>query len=173
MKWKKRKIIEAGDRPYFLTLCHIYVFTNQTIGQVTHEAMIYVLFPFVMYAALSFTQIGAVNSVALVSGIAIYGTAIGSGPLVRNSINESLILLQTFLGVVSLTALTLGATTSQRQAAEKALRQQVKDLAKLNDSSQTFLGIFDTQMVYETMCSFAVEKFGLTAAWIELEDAIR
>ena len=148
----------------------VYVFANQTLGQVTHEAMVYVIFPFVMYAALRFTQIGAVNSVALVSGIAIYGTAIESGPLVRSTINESLILLQTFLGVVSLTALTLGATTSQRQAAEEALRQQVKDLAKLNDSSQTFLGIFDTQNIYETVCRFAVEKFGLTGAWIELED---
>ena len=170
IKWKRNTIIEAVIVLLLLLMVTIYVFANQTLGQVTHEAMVYVIFPFVMYAALRFTQIGAVNSVALVSGIAIYGTAIQSGPLVRSTINESLILLQTFLGVVSLTALTLGATTSQRQAAEGALRQQVKDLAKLNDSSQTFLGIFDTQMIYETACRFAVEKFGVTAAWIELED---
>jgi len=170
IKWKRKTVIEACVVLLLLLMVTIYVFANQTLGQVTHEAMVYVIFPFVMYAALRFTQIGAVNSVALVSGIAIYGTAIESGPLVRSTINESLILLQTFLGVVSLTALTLGATTSQRQAAEEALRQQVKDLAKLNDSSQTFLGIFDTQNIYETACRFAVEKFGLSAAWIELED---
>ncbi len=170
IKWKHKTVIEACIVLLLLLIVTVYVFANQTLGQVTHEAMVYVIFPFVMYAALRFTQIGAVNSVALVSGIAIYGTAIQSGPLVRSSINESLILLQTFLGVVSLTALTLGATTSQRQAAEEALRQQVKDLAKLNDSSQTFLGIFDTQKIYETVCRFAVEKFGVTGAWIELED---
>jgi signal transduction histidine kinase len=169
VKWKRQTKIEAVTVLVLLLLVTFYVFTYQAIGQVTHEAMIYVLFPFVMYAALRFNQIGAVNSVALVSGIAIYGTAVGAGPLVRNSINESLILLQTFLGVVSLTALTLGATTSQRQAAEQALRQQVKDLAKLNDSSQTFLGIFETHLVYETTCRFAVEKFGVSAAWIELK----
>ncbi len=107
---------------------------------------------------------------AIVSGIAIYSTAVGAGPLVRSTINESLILLQTFMGVVSLTALTLSATTSQRQAAEEALRQRIKDLAKLNDSSQTFLGIFDTHTIYDTVCRFAVEKFGLTGAWIELEN---
>ncbi|MHB8135705.1 MAG: MASE1 domain-containing protein [Anaerolineaceae bacterium] len=170
IRWKRKTMIEAGLVLLLLLIVTVYVFANQTLGQVTHEAMVYVIFPFVMYAALRFTQIGAVNSVALVSGIAIYGTAIGSGPLVRSSINESLILLQTFLGVVSLTALTLGATTSQRQAAEEALRQQVKDLAKLNDSSQTFLGIFEPQKIYETVCQFAVEKFGLSASWIELED---
>lgn len=170
IRWKRKTTIEAGIVFLLLLLVTIYVFASPTLGRVTHEAMIYVIFPFVIYAALRFTQIGAVNSVALVSGIAIYGTAIESGPLVRNSVNESLILLQTFMGVVSLTALTLAATTSQRQAAEEALRQRVEDLAKLNDSSQTFLGIFETQAIYETVSQFAVNKFGLTAAWIDLED---
>jgi signal transduction histidine kinase len=170
IRWNSRNIVEGLVVLILLLFVTGYVFTNQSIGMVTHEAMIYVIFPFVIYAALKFTQLGAVNSVALVSGIAIYGTAIGTGPLVRNSTNESLILLQTFMGVVSLTALTLAATTSQRQHAEEALRHRVEDLAKLNDSSQTFLGIFDTNTVYETVCRFAVEKFGLSAAWIELVD---
>ncbi len=153
-----------------LFLVTAYVFTNQTLGRVAHEAMIYVIFPFVIYAALRFTQLGAVNSMILVSGIAIYGTVVGSGPLVRQTLNESLILLQTFMGVVSLTALTLAATTSQRQKAEEALRQRVEDLGKLNDSSQTFLGIFDTKTIYQTVNQFAVEKFGLQASWIDLLD---
>lgn len=170
IKLKAKSVIEAAIVLLLLLTVTVYVFANQPYGQVTHEALIYVIFPFVIYAALRMTQIGAVNSVAVVSGIAIYGTVIGSGPLVRNSINESLILLQTFLGVTSLTALTLAATTSQRQAAETALRQQVVDLGRLNDSSQTFLGIFDSQTIYETVCQFAVDKFGVSAAWIELEN---
>ena len=168
IRWTSKKKIEGIIVLGLLLFVTGYVFANQTLGRVTHEAMIYVIFPFVIYVALRFTQIGAVNSVALVSGIAIYGTAIGAGPLVRNSINESLILLQTFMGVVSLTALTLAATTSQRQGAEEALHHRVEDLAKLNDSSQTFLGIFETHTIYETVCLFAVEKFGLSGAWIEL-----
>jgi signal transduction histidine kinase len=170
VKWKPKKVLEGGVVLLLLLAVTGYVFTNQAIGKVTHEAMIYVIFPFVIYVALRFTQLGAVNAVTLVSGIAIYGTAVGSGPLVRNSLNESLILLQTFMGVVSLTALTLAATTNQRQNAESALQQKVKDLAKLNDSSQSFLGIFDTPTIYEKVCLFAVEKFGLSAAWIELND---
>ncbi len=172
IKWNSRRIIEGGIVLVFLLLVTGYVFTNQTIGQVSHEAMIYVIFPFVMYAALRFTQLGAVNSVAIVSGIAIYGTAVGVGPLVRSSINELLILLQTFMGVVSLTSLTLAAATSQRQNAELALRHRVEDLAKLNDSSQSFLGIFDTGTMYEMVCRFAVKKFNLDGAWIELVSGV-
>ncbi len=169
LNFRSKKAMEGLLIFSLLLLVTAYVFTNQPDGQVVHEAMIYVIFPFVIYISLRFTQLGAVNAVALVSGIAIYSTAIGSGPLVRNTLNESLILLQTFMGVVSLTALTLAATTSQRRAAEEALRRQVNDLAMLNNSSQTFLGIFETGIVYETVCRFAVEKFGLSGSWIELE----
>ncbi len=167
-RWNRKKLLEAGVVLVLLLLVSLYVFVNQPDGRVTHEALIYVIFPFVMYAALRLTQIGAVSAVFLVSGVAIFGTATGSGPLVRNSLNESLILLQTFMGVVSLTALTLAATTTQRRQAEETLHQRIEDLAKLNDSSQTFLGIFDTQTTYDTICKFAVDKFGLDSAWIEL-----
>jgi signal transduction histidine kinase len=168
IRWRTQKMVEGSVVLVLLLIVTGYVFTSQAIDKVTHEALIYVIFPFVIYAALRLTQLGAVNSVALVSGIAIYGTAIGFGPLVRNSLNESLILLQTFMGVVSLTAMTLAATTNQRQNAEEALQHRVEDLAKLNDSSQTFLGIFETNTIYEMVCRFAVEKFNLSAAWIEL-----
>lgn len=163
-----RRIAEGLAVLLLLLVVTSYVFTNQTIGSVTHEALIYVLFPFVIYATLRFTQLGAVSAVTLVSGIAIFGTATGSGPLVRSTLNDSLIILQTFMGVVTLTALTLAATTRQRQTAEEALQHRVEDLAKLNDASSTFLGTFDTQSVYEMVCRLAVEKFGLSSAWIEL-----
>jgi signal transduction histidine kinase len=167
-QWNQKKFLEAVVILILLLMVSVYVFVNQLAGRVTHEALIYVIFPFVMYAALRFTQMGAVNAVFLVSGVAIFGTATGSGPLVRNSLNDSLILLQTFMGVVSLTALTLAATTTQRRQAEETLHHRIEDLAKLNDSSQTFLGIFDTQTTYDTICKFAVDKFGLDSAWVEL-----
>ena len=170
LNWKSIKFLEGIIVIVLLLIVTSYVFTNQQIGQVAHEAMIYLIFPFVIYAALRFTQLGAVNSVVLVSSIAIYGTVIKSGPLVRETINESLILLQTFMGVVSLTALTLSATTNQRKKAEEALQHKIEDLAKLNDSSQTFLGIFDTEKMYAEVCRIVVEKFNVSAAWIELEN---
>ena len=123
-KWKLSKVFEASAILVLLLLVSVFVFVNQPAGRATHEALIYVIFPFVIYAALRFTQIGAVNAVFLVSGVAIFGTATGSGPLIRASLNESLILLQTFLGVVSLTAFTLAAATTQQRQAEETLTSQ-------------------------------------------------
>ena len=168
IEWKWRYVKEGMPLLILLLIVTWYVFGYQPSSQVTHEALIYVIFPFVIYAALRFTQIGAVSVVFIVSGIAIWGTAVGIGPLVRFSINESLILLQTFMGVVSLTALTLAAATSQQQGAEEALNQKLDDLAKLNEASQNFLGNFDRLLTYEVICRLAVERFGLTGAWIYL-----
>ena len=168
IRWNSRKVIEASLLTLLLLAMTSYVFIIQPVGGVSHEALIYVIFPFVIYAALRFTQIGAVSTVFLVSGIAILGTVMGTGPLVRTSLNESLILLQTFMGVVAITSLTLAATTHQRKLAEESLRQRISDLNQINDASQTFLGIFDTETVYQTICRIAVEKFGTSAAWIFL-----
>ena len=81
IRWKRRNVIEAADCTVAALMVTVYVFANQALGQVTHEAMIYVIFPFVDVCSLEVHPIGAVNSVALVSGIAIYGTAVGAGPL--------------------------------------------------------------------------------------------
>ena len=168
IRWKPRKVMEAGILILLLLAMTSYVFIIQPVGGVSHEALIYVIFPYVIYAALRFTQIGAVSTVFLVSGIAILGTVMGTGPLVRTSLNESLILLQTFMGVVAITSLTLAATTHQRKLAEESLRQRISDLNQINEASQTFLGIFDTETIYQTICRIAVEKFGASAAWIIL-----
>jgi signal transduction histidine kinase/integral membrane sensor domain MASE1 len=170
VKWGRRKFVEAIVIAILILLVTGYVFLIQPASGVTHEALIYVIFPFAIYAALRFQQLGAVSSTFLVSGIAILGTVLGTGPLVRESLNESLILLQTFMGVVSLTALTLAATTHQRQQAEEALHQRIDDLSKINEASQTFLGIFDSPTTYQTICKVAVNAFGATAAWICLVD---
>ena len=119
---------------------------------------------------LRLEQIGAVTTVSIVSGIAIWGTVHELGPFSQLPLNESLILLQTFTAVVALTTLTLACSASERQAAEDALRQQVTDLEALNDSSQVFLSNLEKKALYESICRLAVERLHLTSAWISLKD---
>jgi len=66
------------------------------------------------------------------------------GPFSMESKNDSLVLLQTFMGVVSLTMLILAAATIERRKVSESLHQRVNDLATLNDSSRTFLDNFET-----------------------------
>jgi signal transduction histidine kinase len=112
-----------------------YVFGSRAYAGVLHQAMIYVIFPFMIWTALRLGQRGAATAVFLVSGIAIWATSQGMGPFSLESKNDSLVLLQTFMGVVSLTSLILAAAATERRKAAGALHQRVKDLAALNEQN--------------------------------------
>jgi signal transduction histidine kinase len=166
----KRSYVEGGILLVLLALITWFVFSSLPQSGVFHQAMIYVIFPFVIWAALRFGQRGATIGMGLVSGIAIWGTSHGMGPFSLESKNDSLVLLQTFTAVVSLTALILAAATIERRKATNALRQKADDLATLNDSSKTFLDNFEINSIFQTICRLAVTRLGLDIAWIETSD---
>jgi signal transduction histidine kinase len=145
-----------------------YVFGGIPPAGVLHQALIYMIFPFIIWAALRFGQQGTTLTILITSGIAIWGTVHGLGPFSQESLNDSLVLLQTFMAVVSLTGLILAATTMERRSAAAALQQRAEELATLNDSSKTFLDNFEITSIYHTICRLAVTRLELDAAWIEV-----
>jgi signal transduction histidine kinase len=163
----RQSVIEASVLLILLAVVTWYVFRSLPLSGVFHQALIYVIFPFVIWAALRFGQPGATIAIFLVSGIAIWGTSQGLGPFSLESKNDSLVLLQTFMAVVALTALILAAATSERRKATDSLRQRVADLAILNDSSKTFLDGFEVSSIFRTICQLAVTRLGANVAWIE------
>lgn len=168
----RRSYIEGAIQLTLLGLITWYVFSNQPPVGILHQALLYVIFPFTIWAALRSGQRGATTAILLVSGIAIWGTAGGMGPFSMESKNDSLVLLQTFMGVVSLTMLILAAATIERRKTAEALHQRVNDLATLSDSSRTFLDNFETVRLYKTICKLAVERLGLDVAWVETIDPV-
>ena len=78
--------------------------------------------PFLLWAALRFEPRAAAAALLLVAGIAVRGSLWGYGPFVRGTQNESLLLLQAFLGVVSLMTLTVAAVVSARRRTAERLR---------------------------------------------------
>lgn len=147
-----------------------YVFENTGGEGILHQALIYMIFPFAIWAALRLGQLGAVTTIFVISGISIWDTVHGMGPFSQLPMNDSLILLQTFTGVVSLTTLTLAASATERRHAEVALNRRVEDLAVLNDASKEFLGNLEKTALFEAICRLAVERIGLSTAWIEITD---
>jgi signal transduction histidine kinase len=131
----RRMVAEGAVLLALLATVTWYVFGSKAHAGVLHQAMIYVIFPFMIWISLRLGQRGAATAVLLISGIAIWATSQGMGPFAMESMNDGLVLLQTFLGVVSLTSLILAAATTERRKASEALRQRVEDLAALNDQN--------------------------------------
>jgi len=144
-----------------------YVFSSKPPEGILHQALVYLLFPIIIWAALRFRQHGATLAILCVSGIAIWGTVQGLGPFSLETKNDSLVLLQTFTAVVSLTGLILAAATIERRNTSLVLKQRAEELATLNDSSRNFLDNFDITSIYQTICRLAAERLGLDVAWIE------
>ncbi len=167
---QKGRYIEGGVLLLLLASITWYVFSNQPPVGVFHRAMVYVIFPFMIWAALRLGQHGATSATLLVSAITIWSTAAGRGPFSFESKNDSLVFLQTFMAVVSLTSLILAAATIERRKAMNTLRQRVDDLAALNDASRTFLDAFDITALAHTICETAVTRLGVDATWIERAD---
>jgi len=65
----------------------------------------------------------------MLSGIALWGTLHGSGPFIRATPHESLLLLQAFMGVVAVTTTVLAAVVAERKTAEQGLQRAHDELA--------------------------------------------
>lgn len=111
------------------------VFCGIVFGSVRRPAA-WAVFPFTIWGALRFGQRGATATVFLAAGIAIWLTAQGSRPFAGVGLREDLVLLQLFLGVLSVTGLTLSAVLSARESAEDTLRAAREQLRIVTEAME-------------------------------------
>ncbi len=109
-------------------------------------AQAYLFFPLLIWAALRFGQRGAVSTAFIVSVIAVWGTALGHGPFVRPALHQSLIALQTFMGIAAGTFLVLGASISERRRAEAQMRHAHAHAAEANQAKAEFLAVMSHEL---------------------------
>jgi two-component system, NtrC family, sensor kinase len=88
----------------------------------------YLFIPCLVWGNFRFGLLGSTTGVAIVTSLAILGTIKGVGSFVRPSLNESLILLQSFMGSAAVTTLLLGAVIAERKASQSALAQANQQL---------------------------------------------
>jgi PAS domain S-box-containing protein len=100
--------------------------------------------PFFVWAAFRLGRRGVTLATVVLSVIAVWGTAQGKGPYAGRTPNESLLILQLFLGSNAVTFLFLVAVVEERQASEKALRQREQQLNVALDAAN--MGAWDYEV---------------------------
>ncbi|MDJ0703311.1 MAG: MASE1 domain-containing protein [Leptolyngbyaceae cyanobacterium MO_188.B28] len=90
----------------------------------------YMLLVLLLWSAFRFGQRNVTLLIALISIIAIVGTVHGAGSFVRISPHSSLLLLQSFISVVAVTALVLCAALKERSIAQTRLAQTYIELER-------------------------------------------
>ena len=109
-------------------------------------AQAYMFFPLLIWAALRFGQRGAVSMAFIVSVIAIWGTAMGHGPFVRPALYQSLLALQTFMGIAAATFLVLGASIAERRRADAEMQHAHARAAEANQAKAEFLAVMSHEL---------------------------
>jgi PAS domain S-box-containing protein len=131
----------------------LLVFDHRLGLGVADNVLVFLVFPFVIWAAIRFGILGSAVVSALIAGVAIWATSAGLGPFVQPNPIRGATLLQVFLGVISVSGLALASVVAEREAAQGAL-QTVQELARrreqaeqsLRSSKQRLSGIVNSAM---------------------------
>lgn len=119
LRLKPKQTLEAAAALLCLLLVGLIVFGGLFPSADKSYPLEYVSFPFLIWIAYRFGPRVATMGIAMLSGIAIRGTLVGLGPFVRETTNESLLLLQAFMGVMAVMTLALGAVVSERRRSDE------------------------------------------------------
>jgi PAS domain S-box-containing protein len=117
--WSVREAIESCLLVGGAALGMQVVFGRGFGSQNAHHPLEYVIFPFVVAAAVRGGQPLTSLMVLGASGIAIWHTAHGAGPFAVAAAHDSLVQLQVFVGVLAGTGLLLAAAIAERQTGER------------------------------------------------------
>ncbi|NTV13034.1 MAG: PAS domain-containing protein [Desulfobulbaceae bacterium] len=128
-----RTVEAAGLGGLTLLLCFM-VFFRQTPFE-------YALMLVLLWAAFRFGMRGVSTTAVFITCLATIGTSLGSSSFVRETVNESLLLLYSFLGVTNIWALFLGGILAERKRAVDSLRASESRL-KLATSAGN-IGVWD------------------------------
>jgi signal transduction histidine kinase len=137
-KWSRFQLLEIGVSFSLLCLVTWFVFQSSHAMTGSTYPLAFLTLSLLIWVAVRFGPRETVTAIVLCVGIAIWGTLRGSGPFVRGSPNESLLLLQAFIAVIAVTALGLAVGVSERRRAERALDQLNQTLERrIQDRTST------------------------------------
>lgn len=119
LKWSKRQFLEAAVLLLATLLVSGTVFGSFFHVQIRNDPWTFLCTPFLIWAAFRFGPREASTVICVICGVAVLGTTRGYGPFARDSVNDSLLLLQSFLSTQALLTLVFAAEVSERRRQEE------------------------------------------------------
>jgi len=105
----------------------------------------YLVLPFAIWATYRFGFPGATVSLLSTAVIAVVGSMLHLGPFVGQRVQEELVIVECFIGVIAVTVLTLAAASYERQKAEEDVKYSEARFRSLVENSFEVIALVDTQ----------------------------
>lgn len=103
------------------TMAVVFLLQEEYFSLTIQRALPFLILPFFLWLAFRFELIVAMGGVLVVSLLAIYFTVGNQGPFVLSEPYHSMLLLQIFIAVMSISTLVLSATVRERTVAQRTL----------------------------------------------------
>jgi integral membrane sensor domain MASE1/class 3 adenylate cyclase len=137
--WNRKEAAEVGALLLLLVLLSGVVFGGWPAVSARNYPIVLICGPVVLWTAFRFTQRETATGIFILSAIAVWGTLRGFGPFVRETENQSLLALQWWTAVLSITAMALSAAMAERRRVEEELQQQKVVVESANRTKDHFL----------------------------------
>jgi two-component system, NarL family, sensor histidine kinase FusK len=142
----RREILSRWVEAVLLTIL-LGVASIVVFGELGHDSISYpyLLFPFLIWAAVRLTPIGAATGAVIIATIAVWFTVNGQGPFAGViPLEEGLVDLQVYVIMLAATSLTIALVITAREAVEQELRERDLQLQEANKRiTEILAGILD------------------------------
>ena len=145
-RWNRSQAVEVGVLLLLLFALSEAVFGGWLTISARNYPIAFICGPIVIWTAFRFTQRETATGIFILSAIAVWGTLHGFGPFVRETENQSLLALQSWAAVLTITAMALSAGMAERQRAEEALQQQKAVVETANRTKDQFLAMLSHEL---------------------------
>src|SRR5439155_14994814 len=136
----------ACGRPALLVLLSGIVFGGWLEISARSYPIAFICGPVVIWTAFRFTQRETATGIFILSAIAVWGTLHGFGPFVTETENQSLLALQWWIAVLTVTAMALSAGMAERRRIEEELQQQKLVVETANRTKDHFLAMLSHEL---------------------------
>lgn len=119
---ERRLVIQDATLILSLLFVGVFVFGGLLPFRLQNYPLAFLCIPLVVLGAFRLRPQETATAIVALSGIAIWGTLRGIGGFVGENRNESLLLLQMFMGVISMTSLLVSAVVLQRNSIQSSLK---------------------------------------------------
>src|SRR5437867_2063304 len=145
-RWNKKEAAEVGAFLLLLVLLSWLVFGGWLAVSTRNYPIALICGPIVIWTAFRFTQRETATGIFILSAIAVWGTLHGFGPFVRETENQSLLAVQWWAALLSITAMALSAGMGERRRVEEELQQQKLVVKSANGTKDHFLATLSHEL---------------------------
>jgi diguanylate cyclase (GGDEF)-like protein len=147
--WPLRKKLEAACFGLALLAVTYFAFSfGDAMGLPSPFSLTFSILPFMIWAALRFSQRVVTTAIAASCAFAVYYTIDGLRVLPQSSLNESLLTLLAFVSTVVVTGLVLSAVTIERSRAMERLARVLDDLRE-QAMTDPLTGLYNRRYMWE------------------------